>query len=113
VPGYESGQITALHLKSGRRPSDGAGMPTDHDMPAAWQAQAARNHAPQVASAIAERARQQGSGTAYAPVDHAAAEGPGVLDELARRRVARFAALEARRLSTDPPQGPPLPPAAC
>lgn len=79
-------------------------MSTDHEMPAAWQAQAARNRSPQVAAAIAARTSLQ--------VTEEAHEGPGVLDELTRRRVARFAAQEARRLARTPPDEP-LPPAAC
>jgi hypothetical protein len=132
VRGYESGQNAAAHLKSVRRRSDGPSMSTDHEMPSAWRAQAARNGWPEdaaVPAAGGARARdmreaafetplaggpEPGAAGAGAAGAGAADAGAPALDELSRRRIARFAAEEARRLTrpTDPP-GPPLPPAAC
>jgi hypothetical protein len=70
-------------------------MPTDSDMPESWNRNASARSA-EITAAI-ERARKS-----------RAADAPGTVDELAKRRVARLAAEDARRRlrPTEPPPGP-------
>jgi hypothetical protein len=97
-------------------------MPTHHDMPSNWSAEARRRVAE--TDAAIERARlaraataeatasgrgQAGDGAALSGAVPGGASGvPGRLDELARKRSARLAAEEARRraMSHQPPPGP-------
>jgi hypothetical protein len=91
------GQSPASALKAAREDPESGFMPNHDEMPASWRAHAARGGT--IAEAVAERPHAQDG-----------AQAPGMVDELTRRRVARFAAEEARRIATRPP--PPQPPAA-